>query len=312
MSHSNYKNIYEGYLDNTGYRAHRRESYGGCGSEPTPYMMNEGYKTGEKALPDCGKVESLKRGWTSCTNNKQTAIYGFTLDPKYKAKAGGNANVNLKDVCKIPLPSNINASGVTANFGSVSLWDDNFGVNSPSTSEVIFDNSLCVPYTGKWNENVVCNTVKSNRVDGYALKSFTQQTPQQKNFEYKSPVELQNQNQCRTINTIRWVRDSSGTVCPLSDYVSTNYWKCEKKDGGGDDDHRERCCKSNLTPSGYCNFNISPCKNYVFPRIVPTDAAKNDVGGVKQNFLGVEPDGTDTCTSDIQCRHGCVNGRCST
>ena len=50
MSHSNYKNIYEGYMDNTGYRAHRRESYGGCGSEPTPYMMNENYN--EKPTAD--------------------------------------------------------------------------------------------------------------------------------------------------------------------------------------------------------------------------------------------------------------------
>jgi len=45
MSRSDYKNIYEGYLDNTGYnnRYSFRERYGGCGSEPTPYTINEGY-----------------------------------------------------------------------------------------------------------------------------------------------------------------------------------------------------------------------------------------------------------------------------
>ena len=46
MSRSDYKNIYEGYLDNTGYNNRRvaerysfRERYGGCGSEPTPYTI---------------------------------------------------------------------------------------------------------------------------------------------------------------------------------------------------------------------------------------------------------------------------------
>ena len=43
MSRSDYKNIYEGYLDNTGYKGgvRYRERYGGCGSEPMPYEMNE-------------------------------------------------------------------------------------------------------------------------------------------------------------------------------------------------------------------------------------------------------------------------------
>ena len=50
MSRSDYKNIYEGYLDNTGYKGgynnrNIRERYGGCGSEPMPYEMNEGYNT---------------------------------------------------------------------------------------------------------------------------------------------------------------------------------------------------------------------------------------------------------------------------
>jgi len=42
MSRSDYKNIYEGYLDNTGYNNRNiRERYGSCGSEPMPYVMNE-------------------------------------------------------------------------------------------------------------------------------------------------------------------------------------------------------------------------------------------------------------------------------
>jgi hypothetical protein len=42
MSRSDYKNIYEGYLDNTGYNNRNiRERYGSCGSEPMPYEMNE-------------------------------------------------------------------------------------------------------------------------------------------------------------------------------------------------------------------------------------------------------------------------------
>jgi hypothetical protein len=42
MSRSTYKNIYEGYLDNTGYNNRNiRERYGSCGSEPMPYEMNE-------------------------------------------------------------------------------------------------------------------------------------------------------------------------------------------------------------------------------------------------------------------------------
>jgi hypothetical protein len=42
MSRSTYKNIYEGYLNNTGYNNRNiRERYGSCGSEPMPYVMNE-------------------------------------------------------------------------------------------------------------------------------------------------------------------------------------------------------------------------------------------------------------------------------
>ena len=319
MSHSNYKNIYEGYLDNTGYRAHRRESYGGCGSDPTPYMMKEGYlgNTGKgvQTLPDCGTLGSLKRGWTPCKGNNQTAVYNFKLDPKYKKVVFGNANIYLEGVCKIPLPSNINASGVKANFGSVSIWDNNFGVNSPSNDEVIFDNTLCVPYTGKWNENVVCYIEKSDQVNGYANKSFTQATPQTKNFEYKSPVEVQNQNQCRKENKNRWVKDAWGTVCPLTDYVSTNYYQCEKKDGGGDDEHRERCCKSNKSSYGHCKFVNSPCRNYVFPRVVPYNSAADDLGGVKYGFKGMDPKDVNfadpSCSDNVQCKYGCVNGKCT-
>jgi hypothetical protein len=50
MSRSDYKNIYEGYLDNTGYNNRRvAERYGGCGSEPMPYEMNENY--GSELMP---------------------------------------------------------------------------------------------------------------------------------------------------------------------------------------------------------------------------------------------------------------------
>jgi hypothetical protein len=62
MSRSDYKNIYEGYLDNTGYnnRYSFRERYGGCGSEPTPYTilsepsvagLYEGYTTATTPTP---------------------------------------------------------------------------------------------------------------------------------------------------------------------------------------------------------------------------------------------------------------------
>ena len=56
-----------------------------------------------------------------------------------------------------------------------------------------------------------------------------------------------------------------GTICPLNEYEHTNYYKCLKRDGGNDDPEsdgksRERCCKSNKSWWGYCNFKLSPCK----------------------------------------------------
>jgi hypothetical protein len=76
MSRSEYKNINEGYLDNTGYNNRNvRERYGGCGIEPTPYMMNEGYTSNE--YPDVTvNIGSFKYIFPNYKKKFEGSIYG--------------------------------------------------------------------------------------------------------------------------------------------------------------------------------------------------------------------------------------------
>jgi hypothetical protein len=353
MSRSDYKNIYEGYLDNTGYNNRRvaerygscgsepmpyemnekpvmenytgynnrniRERYGGCGSEPMPYVMNEiPVMENYNALPDCGTLGTVVTGWTACKDTlipnhtakvkNQTTVYNFNLEDKYK----NNSVDELKTLCKIPLPADIKKGlegKVTANFGNISVYNENFGDNTPSKNLVVFDNS-CTPNRNGWTETRQCNIVKSNPVEGYANKSFVSKDTTDK-IEYKSTVEI-NDTKCRKRRTDKWVKDAFNTICSLPDYVSTNYYLCEKKDGGNDTDHRERCCRSNVTSRGHCNFWSSPCKNFQWGRSYAANAAVNDLGGVQYGFQGMNllPIGSN-CTNHEQCPYSCINGKCS-
>jgi hypothetical protein len=110
MSRSDYKNIYEGYLDNTGYNNRNiRERYGGCGSEPTPppQQITENYGAYDKTinatylnLPDCGTLGAVKENWTTCANGNQIIKYNFIPGKKSDGKKYNFSEEGK--LCKIP------------------------------------------------------------------------------------------------------------------------------------------------------------------------------------------------------------------
>ena len=385
MSRSDYKNIYEGYLDNTGYKGgvHYRERYRGCGSEPTPYMMNENQITEEySSLPDCGKLGSVITPWTTCESREneyiagssinQTATYSFSFNKKpysytegkdkdgqtikkaetTKTRAeceefcntvnGCNGIVTYtKDkntkgecwavksvdnpytrngsavakttsytrddvknkVCKLPLP--LNNSNITADF-----------VNGRDNTKVEFDNACTLKNPWPGTEKSECDP-KSDYAVGLKTTTYNPTKDERGKVTFKNPRTVEDTT-CRIPNKTKWVKDYFGTICPLTDYTHTNYYQCLKEHGGNDDAEidgksRERCCKSNITSSGYCNFGWSPCKpGQPWHRAIGYNRAADDLGGVKYGYKGMDPKDTgESCTSDHECKYGCKGtGKC--
>ena len=69
--------------------------------------------------------------------------------------------------------------------------------------------------------------------------------------------------------------DWSGYICPGSDTIVTNYNNCSN--------YGERCCKSNLSLSGYCNYFSNPCKRD--PKYLVSSDAAPDLATI-QNSSG--------------------------
>jgi hypothetical protein len=227
MSRSDYKNIYEGYLDNTGYNNRRvAERYGGCGSEPMPYEMNEKQvmENYNSTLPDCGKLEGLKTAWTECKDAKlfstnmiakhQKAVYKFKLDNKFKYTGNPNNNLIDKKICKIPLPPDTSGYNIAGSFGEISAYDDNYGVNTPSDNVVVFDN--------------LCGNNKVLRTPAPTTPAPTKPAP-------------------------TWFVDDWRRTCLTKDVIRSNYWNCDNK-------NRERCCPGSKSwYTNNCDFHINPC-----------------------------------------------------
>jgi hypothetical protein len=123
MSRSDYKNIYEGYLDNTGYNNRRvAERYGGCGSEPTTILsepsvasLYEGYEDTagfDKSIKD--KLQTIVndtykniKAYVEGFRNNATEYYIYGLREKFAGLKTSDRNsgvyarfVNYRDITK--------------------------------------------------------------------------------------------------------------------------------------------------------------------------------------------------------------------
>ena len=135
MSRSDYKNIYEGYLDNTGYNNRRvAERYGSCGSEPMPYEMNEGYAPSPykdkfgNVVPSCGTIDT-SNPYISCNDGSLSYTYKYNMNV-------GEWNPNLGLWTAEPA-SKDNA------FGGYNCIDDtNFYPNNDSSFEKSYPYSM--------------------------------------------------------------------------------------------------------------------------------------------------------------------------
>jgi len=133
MSRSDYKNIYEGYLDNTGYNNNRRvaERYGGCGSEPTTILsepsvasLYEGYN---QTAIDTFMKETLQsivddtykniKAYVEGFRNNATEYYIYGLAEKFAGLKTSDRNsgvyarfVNYRDITKANWNANSSAN----------------------------------------------------------------------------------------------------------------------------------------------------------------------------------------------------------
>jgi hypothetical protein len=144
MSRSDYKNIYEGYLDNTGYNNRRvAERYGSCGSEPMPYEMNEGYAPYKDIygieVPSCGTID---------TSNPQISCNDGKLSYTYKY----NMNVG-KWIPNLGIWTAEPASKGNAFGGSNCIDDTNFYPNNDSSFEKSYPYSLTKDGEPKTKDN---------------------------------------------------------------------------------------------------------------------------------------------------------------
>jgi hypothetical protein len=236
-------------------------------------------------------------------------------------KPGTKTKYNYADEitsCKIPLPSGISL-GYENNISSYFGWGDDNNMNE----RVMFENRC----SGAPESTETCaqkcngsNEPCSDNAVGKKIISY-KPIPNNNKVTYKNTVTVED-TKCRVENKTNWVKDSWGTICPLNDYVHTNYYQCLKKDGGvddvdpgGDGKSRERCCRANLSNSSdkkYCGFISSPCKSYPWGRSIAYNSAKDDLGGVDKQYKGMVPKNTgESCTSDHECKFGCrATGKC--
>lgn len=199
MSHSDYKNIYEGYLDNTGYG--RRERYGGCG---TPYMINEGY---------ADDMINTILTYINKNYNKDELNYIVYSD---------SSEYNINNILKVP-------ERFISKIGDFNFQEYATMRRCTNFPEIIENLESLM------NLTVITNTSLNRKP-------------------------LPNKDKGRKLDLM--YKDWDGYHCPHSDVRSSNYWEC--KDGGDS----EKCCKSNMTKSGNCAYDYSPC--YENRRIIDT------------------------------------------
>jgi len=156
MSRSDYKNIYEGYLDNTGYNNRRvAERYGGCGSEPTTILsepsvasLYEGYEdlaAFDKYVKD--KLQTIVndtykniKAYVEGFRNNATEYYMYGLREKF-------AGLNTSD----------RNSGVYARFLNYrDITKTNWGGDNTRPSECKLLDTVRTDYFGKGYKSEIC------------------------------------------------------------------------------------------------------------------------------------------------------------
>ena len=256
MSQSDYKNINEGYLKNTGYNGNEirytRERYGGCGSEPTPYMMNEGYlkNTGNEIPYTREKYQSLPSTYDYNKNWAKYKAPPFNYLPNHLAslQAGKCATFpeapllstlpdvlrTRKDGTKFIEPTD----GTKCSIDPIYIHEKNLNKGYQMTSQNYpLDNTTCVDYylsvpkSGKnipngWGKET-CNSVTT--IDGKNI--YLPKCPIDYEYKYENeiwycskkpttpkPPKPKVPAQISVLNTIDFYKDKKITI--LSDKIN--------------------------------------------------------------------------------------------